>query len=60
MAMEEMQRELQDVVMRRADERTEVAHHVVRMLRNPEYLAALNEGISGAGRDGREVLSKYL
>ena len=53
--------ELQDNVMRRADERLEVAHHAVRMLRNPDYVAALQEGASPAdGRPGEEALAKYL
>lgn len=49
-----------DDVLHRADERLEVARHVVRMLRNPAYLEALTDVGADDGRPAEELLAKYL
>jgi hypothetical protein len=52
---------MQDNVLRSADEQVELHHHVVRMLRNPEYLEAVSAADpTGLGQDPEEVLAKYL
>ena len=51
---------MQDDVLRQADEYLEIAHHAVRMLRNSEYVQALDRGIEETGRPGEELLAKYL
>jgi hypothetical protein len=51
---------LQDDVLRLADERLAVSRHVVRMLRNPDYLTALEAIPTEPGAPADEVLAKYL